>query len=171
MKSIVFIDAGYLTKLLQIKNRKINYLKLSNEITKDTKRVKTIYYDALPLPINKKGRELYPKAQRFHNALRKLDNFEVRLGRTQSIGNEFHQKGVDMRLGIDLVQTSMKSKVGKAILIAADSDFEYAVEKAQEYGLIVSIAYFPTSKINSKFLQTFDEMILLTDELLDKCKL
>lgn len=76
-----------------------------------------------------------------------------------------------MRLGADLVQSSMKDKVDKAILIVSDSDFEYAVQKAQENGMNVSIAYFPISKINSKFLKTFDERILLTDELLDKCKL
>ncbi len=171
MKSIVFIDGGYLIKLLRTKNVKINHLKLSDELTENTERVKTNYYDALPLPINEKGKELYPKVQRFHNALRKLTNFEVKLGRIQKMGDEFRQKGVDMRLGVDLVQSSMKNKVDKAILIVSDSDFEYAVQKAQENGMNVSIVYFSISKINSKFLKTFDERILLTDELLDKCKL
>jgi len=171
MKSGVFIDAGYLSKLLHIKNKRINILKLSNELTKDTTRIVTIYYDALPLPINEKGKKLYPKAQRFHNTLRKLDKFEVKLGRTQVIGNEYHQKGVDMRLGVDLVQLSMNKKIDKAILIASDSDFEYAVQKAQEAGVAVTLAYFSISKINSKFLNSVDEKILLTDKLLDKCKL
>jgi uncharacterized LabA/DUF88 family protein len=171
MKSGIFIDAGYLTKLLHIKNKKINLLKLSNELTNGTERIRTIYYDALPLPINPKGKELYPKAQRFHDALRKLDKFEVKLGRTQQIGIEFRQKGVDMRLGVDLVQMSMNKEIDKAILIASDSDFEYAVEKAQEVGVTVTLAYFTNSKINSKFLKIVNEKILLTDDLLDKCKL
>ncbi len=171
MKSIIFIDAGYLVKSLRTKNMKINHIKLSEELTKDTERVKTIYYDALPLPVNEKGRKLYPKAQRFHNILRKLDKFEVKLGKIQKISDEFRQKGVDMRLGVDLVQSGMAGKVDKAILIASDSDFEYAVQRAQDYGIKISIAYFPASKINSKFLQTFDCRILLTDELLNKCKL
>lgn len=171
MKSGVFIDAGYLVKLLRIKNKKINLLKLSNELTKDTTRIRTIYYDALPLPINQKGKELYPKAQRFHSVLRKLDKFEVKLGRMQVIGDEFRQKGVDMKLGVDLVQLSMNKEIDKAILIASDSDFEYAVQKAQEVGMAVALAYFSISKINSKFLNRVDERILLTDELLDKCKL
>jgi len=171
MKSGIFIDAGYLTKLLHIKNKKINLLKLSNELTKDTTRIRTTYYDALPLPINEKGKKLYPKAQRFHNVLRKLDKFEVKLGRTQVIGEEYHQKGVDMRLGVDLVQLSMNKEIDKAILIASDSDFEYAVQKAQEVGVTVTLAYFSISKINSRFLNLFNEIILLTDELLNKCKL
>ena len=62
-----------------------------------------------------------------------------------------------MRLGVDLVQMSMNKKINKAILIASDSDFEYAVEKAQEVGVTVTLAYFANSKINSKFLKTVDE--------------
>jgi uncharacterized LabA/DUF88 family protein len=171
MNSIIFIDAGYLTKLLHIKNKKIDLLKLSNKLTNDSTRIKTIYYDALPLPINPKGRELYPKAQKFHNSIRKLNKFEIKLGRTQVIGDQYHQKGVDMRLGVDLVQYSMNKEIDKAILIASDSDFEYAVQKAQEVGIKVTLAYFGNSKINSKFLNTFDERIILNDELLDNCKL
>jgi len=76
-----------------------------------------------------------------------------------------------MRLGIDLVQMSMKKQIDKAIIITADSDFEYAVEKAQEDGVKISLAYFPNSKINSKFLKSVNDRIPLTDDLLDKCKL
>ena len=90
MKSGVFINAGYLTKLLHIKNKKINLLKLSNELTKDTTLVITIYCDALPLPINQKGKSCIQKLNDF-SVLRKLDKFEVKLGRTQAIGDEVRQ--------------------------------------------------------------------------------
>ena len=76
-----------------------------------------------------------------------------------------------MRLGIDLVQMSMNKDIEKTIIITSNSDFEYAVEKAQEAGSKVSLAYFPGSQINSHFLQTVDERILLDDALLNKCKL
>ena len=36
-----------------------------------------------------------------------------------------------MRLGVELVQLSMNKKMDKTILIASDSNFEYAVQKAQ----------------------------------------
>ena len=171
LRSAVFIDAGYLIKLCHIKNIKINFLKLSNELTYNTNRIKTLFYDTHPIPSSQKGIELLSKTQRFHSSIRKLDKFEIRLGRLQQIQGEFVQKGVDMRLGIDLVQMSMNKDIEKAIIITADSDFEYAVEKAQEVGAKVSLAYFPSSQINSRFLQTVDERILLEDALLDKCKL
>ena len=171
MKTAIFIDAGYLIKLLKIKGRKIDFLKLSNELTSGTERVMTFFYDTLPLQGTPKGNMLYARDQRFHHALNSLDKFQVKLGRQQRINGKYVQKGVDMRLGIDLVQMSMKKDIDKAIIISADSDFEYAVEKAQQAGAQVALAYFNISKINSQFLQRVDEKILLTDEMLDRCKL
>jgi uncharacterized LabA/DUF88 family protein len=171
MNSAVFIDAGYFLKLSKLKNRRIDFLKLSNELTTGTNRIKTIFYDSLPLQGTLQGDSLYSVRQRFHSKLRSLKDFEVKLGKLQQINGKFVQKGVDMRLGIDLVQISMKKQIDKAIIITADSDFEYAIEKAQEVSVKVSLAYFPISKINPFFLRSVDDRIPLTDNLLDKCKL
>ena len=172
MNSAVFIDAGYLLKLLHDDNkRKINFLKLSDMLTAGTNRIKTLYYDALPIPNNQQTRLMYSKTQSFHSKLRSLKDFEVKLGRLKQINGRFVQKGVDMRLGIDLVQMSMKKQIERAIIITADSDFEYAIEKAQEAGAKVSLAYFPQSKINSTFLRSANDLIPLTTDLLEKCKL
>jgi len=172
MNSAVFIDAGYLLKLLHYDNkRRINFLKLSDVLTTGTNRIKTLFYDALPTPNNPQAIFIYSRTQSFHSRLSSLKDFEVKLGRLKQINGKFVQKGVDMRLGIDLVQMSMKKQIERAIIITADSDFEYAVEKAQEAGAKVSLAYFPHSKINSTFLQSVDDRIPLTNDLLDKCKL
>jgi uncharacterized LabA/DUF88 family protein len=57
------------------------------------------------------------------------------------------------------------------ILITGDSDFSYAVEKAQEVNVNVRLAYFPGSSINKDFLQFFNGYDLLHDEFLERCKL
>lgn len=92
MKKAIFIDAGYLIKLLKIKGKRIDFLKLSNNLTGGTQRVKTIFYDTLPLQGTPKGDRLYSKTQRFHSKLRSLDRFEVKLGRQQRIDEKFIQK-------------------------------------------------------------------------------
>ena len=171
MNTAILIDAGYLLKVAKQQNRRINLLKLSNELTTGQNRIKTIFYDALPIQGTPQGNTLYAKRQSFHNSLRHLPNFEVKLGKLQKINSSFFQKGVDMRIGVDLVQMSMTRQIDKAILITADSDFEYAVEKAQQAGATVSLAYFPNSLINSVFLNSVDEKIPLTNDLLDRCKL
>ena len=78
MKTAIFIDAGYLIKLLKIKGRKIDFLKLSNELTSGTERVMTFFYDTLPLQGTPKGNMLYARDQRFHHALNSLDKFQVK---------------------------------------------------------------------------------------------
>lgn len=72
-----------------------------------------------------------------------------------------------MKLGIDLVQMSMKKDFDTAILITGDSDFLYAVEKAQEVNVKVRLAHFSGSLINKEFQQSFDGYDLLHDALLD----
>ena len=76
-----FIRCRIYNKILQKKDLKINFEKLSDYLAKDTVRVKTIYYNALPNPNTPKGKEMYSKSQRLHNALLKLKHFEIKLGR------------------------------------------------------------------------------------------
>ena len=76
-----------------------------------------------------------------------------------------------MKLGIDLVQMSMKKNFDVAILITGDSDFLYAVQKARESNVKIKLAHFPGSLINLEFQQSFDGYDLLHDALLDECKL
>lgn len=167
MISTVFIDAGYLTAVTIKKRKKLNFIKLSKGISIGTWK-NTIVYDALP----RLNDPRYSKTQHFHSALRKLDNFEIKLGRLQyAKGSPPRQKGVDMKLGIDLVQMSMRKDFSHAILITGDSDFLYAVQKAQEVGIHVTLAHFPGSQINSEFLQSFDGHFLLHDVFLDQWKL
>jgi len=166
-KTTIFIDAGYLIAVTLKKNKRIDLVKLSKTLAKDSWE-KTIFYDALP----RFGTPRYAKAQKFHSKLCKLDKFEVRLGRLQY--NEHDkptQKGVDMKLGIDLVQMSMNHDFDTAIIITGDSDFLYAVQKAKEVNVNVRLAHFPGSSINQEFLQSFDGYDLLHDEFIDMCKL
>ena len=164
--TVIFIDSGYLIAKCLEKNRKLNFVKLSQKLVRDNWK-KTIFYDALP----KMDTPRYSKTQKFHSSLRKIDKFDVRLGRLQYNKNgKPTQKGVDMKLGIDLVQMSMKKEFENAILITGDSDFLYAVQKAQESNVRVTLAYIPGSKINKAFQESFDGIELLHDELLDKCE-
>ena len=166
-KTTIFIDAGYLIAVTRKKNKKVDLVKLSKALAKDSWE-KTIFYNALP----KFETEEYSKAQRFHSKIGQLDKFEVRLGRLQyDKHGRPTQKGVDMKLGIDLVQMSMKKNFDVAILITGDSDFLYAVQKARESNVKIKLAHFPGSLINLEFQQSFDGYDLLHDALLDECKL
>ena len=45
------------------------------------------------------------------------------------------QKGVDMRIGLDIAQLAFKKQVDKIILIAGDSDFVPAAKLARREGI------------------------------------
>ena len=53
-----------------------------------------------------------------------------------------HQKGVDMRLGLDIAALSLKAHVGAIVLVAGDSDFVPAMKFARREGVQILLVTF-----------------------------
>ncbi len=62
----------------------------------------------------------------------------------------------------------MQKKTDKVILIASDSDFVYAIEKAKEVGIKTVLAYFSRFAINNSLLDAVDETIKLDGKFLNR---
>lgn len=83
------------------------------------------------------------------NDLRRLDKFAVRLGELSFDGwkpdlhnpskmkPDFKQKGVDMKVGLDMAMMAMKHIVDKVVLVAGDSDFIAPIKFVRKEGLQV----------------------------------
>jgi uncharacterized LabA/DUF88 family protein len=69
-----------------------------------------------------------------HKQIALLDDVKVRLGR---IGVNGQQKGVDLRLGLDLVEVARNRAAQTAYVLTGDDDIAEAVEAAQELGMKV----------------------------------
>ncbi|EPB7444117.1 NYN domain-containing protein [Campylobacter volucris] len=52
---------------------------------------------------------------------------------------DIRQKGVDMKIGLDIATLSIKKQIEKIILITADSDFIPAIKHARKEGVIVQL--------------------------------
>ena len=52
---------------------------------------------------------------------------------------DIKQKGVDMKIGLDIASLSLKKQVEKIILITGDSDFVPAIKMARREGIIVQL--------------------------------
>lgn len=177
-RAAIFIDAGYFSKLLRDNNRpKIDYQKLSDMLCERVKaeRFRTYYYDCMPYqsnPPTSEERERYSSMDRFIHHLKRLDRFEIRLGRLQFIDGGFKQKGVDVLLSIDVTKLSWRGTIQKAILITGDSDFVPAVKEAKEAGVIVSGCYGQTKStfIHDELYNLCDDRICLDKKFLDTCK-
>jgi uncharacterized LabA/DUF88 family protein len=175
----VFIDGGYLAKVLkdEFNGTRIDFLKLSKVICPG-KRLRTYYYNAppyqssLPTPEEK---ERYQKAMRFFHSIDRLERFEVVKGKTVKRytpeGKEyFAQKGVDVRLAVDLVRLSWAGHIKIAVLIAGDNDFVPAVKAAKDAGVIVKL-YYSRKSSSDELLGTVDEAEEITEDLINQCGL
>ncbi len=74
------------------------------------------------------------------NAIGMLPRVKLRLGRTSPNGD---QKGVDLRIGLDLASHSRGRVVDVAYLVSGDDDLTEAVEEAQSHGVQVVVLAVP----------------------------
>lgn len=98
-----------------------------------------------------------------------LPRVKLRLGR---IGFDGEQKGVDLRIGLDLVGHARNATIDVAFLVSGDDDLAEAVEEAQAQGVQVIVLAVPTTDGRphgvSRHLQgVADGLDLLAIEALD----
>jgi len=97
--------------------------------------------------------------QKFFNALAQTPYLEVRLGRQVKRGwtcptcggvhERWLEKGVDMRLGVDLLSHASTNQYDIAVVVSGDGDYEYAVQAVKNLGKHVEVACFPSSRSNA----------------------
>lgn len=90
---------------------------------------------------NKKSQSLHRHQQILFEKLKKAGFYIVR-GHIRQIGKIFTEKGVDVRIAIDLVEGAYEDRYDKAILISSDGDLAPAVEMVTRKGKKVEIVGF-----------------------------
>lgn len=125
---------------------------------------KKILHPLTGKPIDYSKRASFSEANEFFNILRSRRKVALRLGRLSGNGSKFiipsynvrkicngelktenlkprhlkpdiRQKGVDMRIGLDIASLAYKQQVDQIVLIAGDSDFVPAAKLARREGL------------------------------------
>lgn len=73
---------------------------------------------------------------------------------------DIRQKGVDMKIGLDIATLANKYQVEKIILITADSDFIPAIKHARREGIIVQLDLMrvPETQIQKGLLEHIDTL-------------
>lgn len=132
-RSAIFVDGAYLDKLFQhhLGGTRVDHAKLAQHISNGTDLLRTYYYHCLPYqssPPSAEERQRFSSAERYMAALSRLPRFQVRLGKLEYRGAKqdgspiFAQKRVDILLGVDMVELAATRQIGRAILVAGDSD-------------------------------------------------
>lgn len=93
------------------------------------------------------------------------------MGRVNPYGE---QKGVDLRLGLDLVSYGVNRAVEVAYLLSGDDDITEAVIDAQDLGVQVKLITVPTAdgqrslSVASNLLLTADGVMTTPPEVIDR---
>ena len=173
MKVSIFIDGGYLEKILknEFGQIPIDFDKLSSALARGKEILRTYYYNCLPYqssPPTEDERARFSRRQKFHTMLTRLPKYEVREGRLVRRGSEFEQKGIDTLLSIDLVNLAASNKISEAILLAGDYDFVPAVSVVKTHG--VNITLYHSRSCNQGLWDLCDERFPLTRELVESLR-
>jgi uncharacterized LabA/DUF88 family protein len=170
----LYVDAGYLlasvaTRLTGTSLRsgvRVDYEKLVAGLTKQAEAIAGVpllrvnWYDAA------KNALPDPDQQR----IGALPRVKVRLGR---VGFNGEQKGVDLRIGLDMVAQSRNGAVDVIFLVSGDDDLTEAVEEAQVHGVQVIVLAIPDKQglphgVSEHLQRASDGVELVDPEALDK---
>ena len=180
----IFIDGAYIAKLAEHRFRTwVDYEKLGDRITGQIAqveggtllRLRTYFYDALPYqgnPPTPDETTRFGKKRSFFAALARLPKFKVREGRTvrrETVDGDptYHQKGVDLMIGLDIAALSLKHMITHAAIVSGDGDLLPAVALAQEEGIVVWHVHGPADTYADVLWAASDNRLLVDGTFMD----
>ena len=161
-----------------------------SEVDQDHTLLRILYYDCFPyqgtltLPISKKERDytlskdwLYRLAETPKIALRlgelKFRGFQLKSPEEphktledQHFSPNFVQKGVDMKLGLDIATYSLQHIVDHIVLASSDTDCIPAMKLARRSGVQVSLIQFKTRYLRGKRNNLSSELLAHCDDVI-----
>ena len=181
MKAAVFVDGGHLRVLVRQAHRHYNadYIEAIADacVVDDEILLRVLYYDCAPyqghpkLPVSGRPAD-FQGSDTWLKVLAAKPRFAVRLGTLKFRGFEpksvpvppsgpvsdddfkprFEQKGVDMRIGLDIATYANNRSVDRIILITGDTDCLPAMKLARTAGLQVVLVRFPRQRLAQELL-------------------
>ena len=129
---IIFIDGSNFYHSLKSSFSRVNLdIELfCNYLVNNNDLIQINYYTAT---LNQLDNELeYSRQQKYFNYLSKIKRLCLYFGRLEKRNNNHKtEKGVDVKLAIDLLSLAYNNKYDIAILVSNDSDFVQAVKEVQ----------------------------------------
>lgn len=113
---------------------------------------KVYYYDAVPGKNHREPQAAYearvqPDHDRF-SQIQALDRVHIALG--QIVGKDRRQKGVDVRLAVDMMTHAFRGNITRATLFAGDADFVPLIKALVAEGLQVTLWHPPQANAELK---------------------
>ncbi len=114
------------------------------------------------------ARDGVPDAQQAR--IGEMEGVKLRLGR---FGMDGQQKGVDLRIGLDLVNHARRRTAEVFFLVSGDDDLSEAVEEAQAHGVQVVVLAVPTHAerphgVSRHLVRAADSVVLVSGSSIDE---
>jgi uncharacterized LabA/DUF88 family protein len=153
-KAFVFIDGGnFYFKLKELTSKlegkysltDFHFRKFSEWLVKPNELLETRYYlGAVKRERNNlKSEQLYAAQQKLIGKLQQQD-ISITLGQViRHPDKTHHEKGVDVRLAVEMIRFARENKYDIAYLVSSDTDLVAAVEEVQAFGKTVQYVGIP----------------------------
>lgn len=144
---MIFIDGSnfyYATKR-SFSKTKVDFEKFCNFLSNNCDLIEIKYYNS---PLNMEDDEYaYKKQQKFFDYLSDVPLMSIYFGRLEKRPDgKKAEKGVDVKLAVDLVVNAYKDNYDIAILVSNDADFIPAIEEIKSLGKPVINVSLPKMK-------------------------
>ena len=171
-KVIVIVDGSNLfhrLKELNFKNRlEFDYSGLVEYLTKEQKLIsKTYYVGKIRAKDNdKKGQKLRKNQQRLTAKLMS-GKWQVYFGYLLKSGGKYHEKGVDVKMAMDVLVGAYENKYDSVYLISSDTDLLPVIDKVKSMKKKVVYVGF-SHKPSYALIKHSSEVVLLRAEEVKK---
>jgi len=153
-RAFVFIDGNnFYFKLKELTFRlddkfsllDFNFRKFAEWLVEPNKLIEVCYYLGVVSrqKNSQKSEELYANQQRLFRRLQK-QNIAITLGQLiRHPDKTYHEKGVDVRLAVEMIRFAREDKYDQAYLVSSDTDLVAAIEEVQAFGKTVQYVGIP----------------------------
>ena len=153
-RAFVFIDGSNFYFKLKILTSKLNekyslinfnFREFAEYLIGNDKLIAVRYYIGAVKrqPNNQKSEKMYADQQRLLRRLQKQD-INITLGQLiRHPDKTYHEKGVDVRLAVEMIRFARENKYDIAYLVSSDTDLVAAVEEVQAFSKTVQYVGIP----------------------------
>lgn len=140
---MIFIDGGYLRGGFKkvVGHDNIDFGKLGTFLTRYSvprgfrgyvrlDAIRAYYYDGIVDPL--KHPRLHKQERKYFEKIEKYEYYEVKLGRHIKTPKRDEQKGVDVKITIDMITKAYQNHYNFAVLLAGDDDLVDAVKTVKD---------------------------------------